>query len=562
MRTVAILVGLVVLLGLATVAAFMPSSAWSRAQRALGGTGSSGGTAHEGTFDPRLAALSADTIALIEVSDSSGTVRTRVAWDPGARVWLRSTPGRGGAWLVTPSRPRGLAGILADVGRAPRAAVRTPPGGSGSGGVGGADGRARDGRVSVRVQAVGGEPITFEVEPSVGGIARVVRASDAAVDGDAAASVKAWSAEVEGRFAALFELASIDAWAQESALAELAQQPSQIVIESRESTITLERFGSRWTLRAGDLQSRADSEAVGTLLASLSRFTVDPASSAARVDDAAAASDAWSRRVRVVTELPDPAGARRIVQEVMVEPASGASSGSGAGQGALLDVAIRAMARGESFDAAGVAGVSWGPIAVLGDAQAVAATRAGPEAFLARVASSVASADVGTMTVARASGAAWTEALVPTRDDDARAVATFTVGASGWRRASAAASVTSGAPAASGTTPEDARAIAELHQVLTVRKADAVVIPSGAAIERFEERFEITLAKPPPGGAPLEVLSVGVARLASTDATALDPAPALYVRRGSVVRVFAGGEGIALLGWLDRVAAPARAEAP
>jgi hypothetical protein len=540
MRTVAILVGLVVLLGLATVAAFMPPSAWSRAQRALGGIGSGGGSAGLATFDPRLAALSADTIALIEVSDSSGTVRARVAWDSGARVWVRSTPGRSGAWLVTPSRPRGLAGILADVGRAQRSAVRTPPGGSDRGAGG-------DGRVLVRVQAIGGEPITFEVEPSVGGIARVVRASDAAVDGDAAASAKAWSAEVEGRFAGLFEVASIDAWAQQSALAELAQQPSQIVIESRDRTITLERFGSRWTLRAGDLQSRADSEAVGTLLAALSRFTVDPAASVAGIDPAPA-SDAWLARVRVITELPDPAGARRIVQEVLIESGAGAAGASGE---ALLDASARALARGESFDAAGTPGVSWGPIAVVGDAQAAAATRAGPEAFLSRVASTVASADVGTMTVARASGAAWTEALVPVREQDPRAVATFTVGATGWRRANAA-----------GTTPEDARAIADLHEVLTVRKADAVVIPAGAAIERFEERFEITLAKPPPGGAPLEVLSVGVARLVATDATALDPAPALYVRRGSVVRVFASGDGLALLGWLDRVAGPARAEAP
>ncbi len=485
MRTVAVLVSIVLVLAAVTAWALMPRKVMAAGP----------------SFDAALARLTPESLQFIEVVQGDGSPLTRIEQDPATRQWLIRS-GQESPWPVVASRPRALAGLLAEVAK--------------SGGKASSEPASATYRV-VRVAWLDGTArATRELlvdSSALGGRTSVHRRDEQG----------AWtSAHADSAFASLFTRASLNAWADTHALVDVGQTASKIRLECADGRVELARLGARWTIVSPKL-GNADAQAVTALLQQLGDF--------ARVTSASprSASDANSVFVAAVTcELPGGAS----LEQVISVPRDGVAPDTVEGQ---------AYARTDRGDGARV----WAAPAVRIDRAKFDAISADPAKYVARIATEVPRADIAIIRVARDSSAMdASRQLTPLTAADAAGARSVTLSTSGaaWR-ITPMTSTGAGEPAARGVaaTPEQEKWIGQLRDLLTSTRAASV---SMARDTQAKGELVLTLASP--SGAPLDAIAVGV--------SSEKGAPRVVVRRGNVYLMY--DTGAALVEWLERQLPP------
>lgn len=490
MRTVAVLVVIVLVLAGVTAWALMPRSA------AVQGP----------SFDAVLAKLTPEALQAIEVIQPDGKAAT-IEFEPGTRQWiLRDTDLS--RWPVVASRPRALAGLLAEVGKG-SCEKASEPSGSGT-------------RTVKLAFDKADASATHEIRIDATALAGRTRVYTKDQNG------QWWSAAADAQFAALFTPESLRAWTDTHALIDLGQTASEIRLECADGRIKLERQGARWTITEPKL-GNADAQAVTVLLQQLGEFTRVPgvAQSTKNTQLVFSAS--------VMCALPGQSDAAQIVQTLRVSH-----------DGQTPDVVEgQAMAMGQFAQSATL----WGPEGVRIDRAKFDAISADPAKYIARIATEVTRADIGIIRITRDSGAMnATKQLAPLTAADAASARSVTLSTNGatWR-VTPMTSTGAGEPASRGVaaTPEQEKWIAQVRDLLTSTRATSVSI-GGSAGRANQAKGELVLTLASPGGAPLDVVAVGV--------SSEKGAPRVVVRRGNVYLMYDTGAG--LVEWLERQLPP------
>lgn len=512
MRTVAVLVVIVLLLAGVTGWALMPRGA---------------APAQGPRFDAILAALTPQVLRTIEVTQPDGKV-ILIELDPTSRQWiLKDADLR--RWPVVASRPRALAGLLAEVGKGSREKASEPSGT-----------RTIVLRYESDIARVAG-PSAGVPTPSV---SHEIRVDATALAGRTRVYTKDeqgqwWSAQADAQFASLFTPESLRAWADTRALVDLGQTASAIRLECADGRITLERKGSRWMITDPKL-GNADAQAVTGLLQQLGEFTrvpgIEPSASGSQLVFSATVS----------SEDPGRPVGSRVDQTLWVS------------RGAVTPDVVE----GEAFAMFAYADSTtlWGPSVIRIDRAKFDAISADPARYIARVATEVPRADIGMIRVTRVANAMDPRThLAPLTPADAASTRSVTIATNGatWR-ITPVASTGAGEPASRGVaaTPEQERWIAQLRDVLSTTRAVSV---SMGGSSRAEGELVLTLASP--GGAPLDVVAVGIAGAVGAvggvggvgGASEKGP-PRVIVRRGNVYLVYDISAG--LIEWLERQLPP------
>jgi hypothetical protein len=486
MRTVAVLVIIVLVLAGVTAWALMPRAS---------GPGAGPG------FDQVLATLSPETLRAIEVTQPDAKV-TRIEFDAGSRQWLLHAPDDA-RWPVVASRPRALAGLLAELGKGSREKTSEPA-------------SARVVRVEFNTPQAAHE---IRVDTTaLAGRTRVYTKDDAG---------QWWSAAADAQFAAIFTPESLRAWVESRALVDLGQTASQIRLECADGRITLARQGARWTISSPSL-GNADAQAVTALLQQLGEFTRSPRAAANQRQDNPSVFF-----TEVTCDLPSATGSTPIVQTIRV----------------LRDGVAPDAVEGEGFATLGESERAWGPAVVRIDRAKFDAISADPAKYVSRIATEVARADIAIIRVTRESGAMdATTRLSPLAATDAASARAVTISTSGaaWRITPVTSSG-AGEPASRGVaaTPEQEKWIGQLRDLLTSTRATSVSMGSAGG---GEAKGELVLTLASPGGAPLDVVAVGV--------SSAKGAPRVVIRRGGVYLMYEVPQGAGLVEWLERQIPP------
>lgn len=486
MRTVAVLVIIVLVLAGVTAWALMP-------QRAA---------AQGPAFDVVLANLAPEALRAINVIHPDGKA-TRIEFDAGTRQWLLHAPDDA-RWPVVASRPRALAGLLAELGKGSREKASEPA----------------SARV-VRVEFIAPRaPHEIRVETTaLAGRTRVYTKDDAG---------QWWSAAADAQFAALFTPESLRAWADAHALVDLGQTASQIRLECADGRITLARQGARWTISSPSL-GNADAQAVTALLQQLGEFARSPRAAADQRQDNPSVFF-----TEVTCDLPSATGVTPIAQTIRV----------------LRDGVAPDAVEGEGFATIGENDArAWGPAVVRIDRAKFDAISADPARYVSRIATEVARADIAIIRVTRELEAMdATTRLSPLTATDAAGARAVTISTSGaaWR-ITPVTSTGAGEPASRGVaaTPEQEKWIGQLRDLLTSTRAASVSMGNTGG---GEAKGELVLTLASPGGAPLDVVAVGVSSERG--------APRVVIRRGGVYLMYDVPHGAGLVEWLERQIPP------
>lgn len=488
MRTVAVLVVIVVILAGVTAWALMPRSA------AVQGPG----------FDAVLARVTPEALQAIEVIQPDGKAIT-IAFEATSRQWIVQDTDRS-RWPVVASRPRALAGLLAEVGK---------------------------GSCEKTSEPSGTRTVKLAFDKADASATHEIRVDATALAGRTRVYTKDqngqwWSAAADAQFAALFSPESLRAWADTHALIDLGQTASEIRLECADGRIKLERQGARWTITEPKL-GNADAQAVTVLLQQLGEFTRVPgvAQSTKHTQLVFSAS--------VTCALPGQSDAAQIVQTLRVSH-----------DGLTPDVVEGdAMAMGQFAQSATL----WGPEGVRIDRAKFDAISADPAKYIARIATEVPRADIGIIRVTRNSAAMdASKQLAPVTAADAASARSVTLSTNGatWR-VTPMTSTGTGEPASRGVTatPEQEKWIAQVRDLLTSTRATSVSM--GGSVGRANQAMvELVLTLASPGGAPLDVVAVGV--------SSEKGAPRVVIRRGNVYLMYDTGAG--LVEWLERQLPP------
>ena len=506
MRTAVVLVSIVILLAGLT--------AWLLKPAQLLATGP--------VFDAELATLSSDTITRIEVLDHTGTRIAMAKNDFESRQWILYIP-RTSAWPAVASRPRGLAGILADLARKPAQPSTGPI--------------AESFRTIMIERSDTPETrLAFAIDISpVGGITRLYKR---AADGSYTAI------HADANVANLFSLESMTAWRNLKAFVEYDVKPSTILLECSDGRIELTRVGTRWSITLPPL-GPADPEAVAALERQLANFVLDerPGVGVTRGAEMTKANAVFF--ARITTELPDPNVPRLISQQLRI----------------LSDGVNDVSVVGEAITFFSDPATSpWGPLDATLTRPYYESITANPTAYASKLATHLARADIGMLRVTRADHALTSATpLTPVTNEVAAKVRTlsFTTTASGWRITQPGTFAAAGQATETGNvaSPEQAKWIGQLRDLLTSTRAERV---------RFEApkdlKGEIVLTLASPGGAPLDVVAIGVCAreiLEGEPKQAGVSSTQLVVRRASgAYLIYTAAEGAELIDWLERAFPP------
>ena len=497
MRTVAVLVVMVLILAGVTAWALMPRSR---------------GAEQGPRFDQVLARLTPETLRAIEVTQPDGKV-LKIEFDSTSGQWILQDPDSS-RWPVVASRPRALAGLLAEVGKGSREKASEPSGT-----------RTIVLRYEGGLASAPGSATAMETP----GVSHEIRVDATALAGRTRVYTRDeqgqwWSAQADAQFASLFTPESLRAWADTHAMVDLGQTASAIRLECADGRITLERKGSRWMITDPKL-GNADTQAVTELLQQLGEFTrvpgIEPSESGSQLVFSATVS----------SEDPGRPVGSRVDQTLWVS------------RGGLTPDVVE----GEAFAtfASADSATLWGPSVIRLDRAKFDAISADPARYIARIATEVTRADIGMIRVMRVANAmdARTQ-LAPLTAADAATTRSVTIATNGatWR-ITPVTSLGTGEPAARGVaaTPEQEKWIAQLRDLLTTTRAASVSMNSDS-----QAKGELVLTLASPGGAPLDVVAVGVSSEKGS--------PRIVVRRGYVCLMYDTGAG--LVEWLERQLPP------
>lgn len=492
-RTVAVLVVFVLLLAGVTAWALMPRA---------------GGPARGAAFDAALATLNPDSLRAIEITQPTGK-SIRIELDQRTRQWLtRVTPAA--AWPVVSSRPRALAGLLADVAKAPREKSSEPVGT----------------RTVTVTHDSNGTPTTHTIRVDATALAGRTRVYTMDATG------QWWSTAADAQFASLFTPESLNAWADTHALVDLGQMASRVRLECADGRIELIRQGTRWSITEPKL-GLADPQAVTALLQQLAEFTrTHPASPSTAPNGEASRSVFFAS---VECELADSAGSRILAQTIRVR------------SDAISPDAVEAEASAFAETRPGETAMVWGPAIARLDRAKFDAFSADPAVYVARIASQVSRADIAIIRVTRELAALdAATVLTPLTAAAAPSTRALTISTNGaaWR-ITPPTSTGPTEPASRGepATPEQEKWIAQLRDLLTSTRAESVSMKPNKDL-----RGDLVLTLASPSGAPLDVVAIATTREHG--------APRVVIRRAGVYLTYNAPEGAALVEWLERQLPP------